>query len=98
MNHRDDKLWEIVPIVTPDKQELGTHRMRVPGGWVVWLRRLTPSPSSAASLFPAAGQQNGPGQTKALGISAASASATASPYPANRGARSANRAVAPRAR
>lgn len=30
-------LHRIEPIVTPDRYELGAHRMRVPGGWLYWL-------------------------------------------------------------
>jgi hypothetical protein len=32
------KLHTIEPIVTPDKFEMGVHRMRVPGGWLYWLQ------------------------------------------------------------
>ena len=35
---QDTPMHTIEPVVTPDRFELGAHRMRVPGGWLYWLQ------------------------------------------------------------
>jgi hypothetical protein len=48
MPEDDVALHTIEPIVTPDRFELGVHRMRVAGGWIYW---MTPVAGALVSSF-----------------------------------------------
>lgn len=39
-------MHRIEAIVTPDRFELGVHRLRVPGGWLYWLQAAPGAPVS----------------------------------------------------